>query len=113
MRGLIKSKAQSGWDRGADSALGRGRQEAGPWFFGGAPALTGLYCSLRAKERRCPFSILDHATTQTTQAKLLAADYYRLFLDHYRQSLRALAREVPLASPLPPFELLRQTFGGG
>jgi hypothetical protein len=40
-----KSKDQKhhlGWDRGADSALGRGLREAGPWFFGGRAALLGL-----------------------------------------------------------------------
>jgi hypothetical protein len=30
------------WERGADSALGRGLREAGPWVFGGRAALLGL-----------------------------------------------------------------------
>jgi hypothetical protein len=35
-------KKMSGWERGADSALGRGLREAGPCFFGGRAALLGL-----------------------------------------------------------------------
>jgi hypothetical protein len=40
---LLEGQIKSGWDRGADSALGRGLREAGPWFLGGRAAL--LACS--------------------------------------------------------------------
>jgi hypothetical protein len=36
------SRAAGSWERGADSALGRGLREAAPCFLGGVLALLGL-----------------------------------------------------------------------
>jgi hypothetical protein len=42
VKALPPKKPLSGWERGADSALGQGLREAGPWFWGGRAALLGL-----------------------------------------------------------------------
>jgi hypothetical protein len=41
-RSRVTCVTESGWERGADSVLGRGLREAGPWCFGGRAALLGL-----------------------------------------------------------------------
>jgi hypothetical protein len=50
----VASTGQGGWERGADSALGRGLREAGPWFCGGARCAAWRWlacCKNQAKQR--------------------------------------------------------------